>query len=128
MQRDERSLGDLFAELSRETSTLMRQEIALAKTELSQKATNAAKDIAYIAAGGAIAYIGAIVLAFAAVYALAELIWPWLAALIVGAVIAGIGAYLAQRGIKKLKQMSFVPQQTVESLKEDKEWAKDQVK
>lgn len=128
MQQDERSLGELFGELSRETSTLVRQEIQLAKTEISHKATEAGKDIAFIAAGGAIAYVGLIVLAFAVVYLLALVVPGWLSALIVGAVIAGIGYYLVQKGLKSLKHANLAPQRTIETLKEDKEWAKEQVK
>jgi hypothetical protein len=127
-QREDRSLGELFAELSRETSTLVRQEINLAKTEMTHKATSVAKDIAYMAAGGAIAYVGLIVLAFALVYALAEFIWPWLSALIVGLVVAGIGYALVQKGLTALKQTSLKPEKTIETLKEDKEWAKEQTK
>lgn len=128
MQREERSLGELFSELSSETSTLVRQEIQLAKVELTQKAKSAGKDIAYIAAGGAVAYAGLIVLTFALVYLLAEIMWPWLAALIVGLVVVGIGYGLVQSGLSKLKQANLKPERTMETLKEDKEWAKHQVK
>lgn len=127
-RKDERSLGDLFAELANETSTLVRQEIQLAKTEVTQKATSAGKDIGYMAAGGAIAYIGAIVLAFAVVYALAELIPLWVSALIVGLVIVGVGYLLIQRGLTALKKIDPTPRETIESLKEDKEWAKEQTR
>ncbi len=128
MERDERSLGELFAELSQESSLLVRQEIELAKTEISQKATAASRDIARIALGGAIAYVGVIVLAFAVVFLLAEFLSAWLAALIVGIVVAAVGYFLAQSGLSKLKRTSLTPERTIETLKEDKEWAKDQVK
>ncbi len=128
MERDNRSLGELFAELSRESSTLVRQEIELAKTELSQKATSLSKDVAYMALGGAVAYVGVIVLAFAVVYLLAEFLPIWLAALIVGIVVAAIGYFLVQSGLSRLKRTSLTPERTIETLKEDKEWAKDQVK
>ncbi len=128
MQRDERSLGELFAELSRESSTLVRQEIELAKTEITQKATAAGKDIAYMAVGVAVAYVGTIVLAFAIVYLLGEFLPLWVAALIVGGGVAAIGYFIAQSGLSKLKRTSLTPQRTIETLKEDKEWAKDQVK
>lgn len=127
-QRDERSIGDLFSELANETSTLVRQEFQLAKTEVTQKATSAAKDIAFIAAGGAVAYIGAIVLAFALVYALAELIPLWVSALIVGLVIAGVGYFLVQRGLTAIKNLDPKPNQTIQTLKEDKEWVKEQTR
>ena len=125
---DGRSLGELFAELSRESSTLVRQEIQLAKTELSRKATAVAKDVAYIAMGGAVAYVGLIVLAFAIVYLLSEFLAPWLAALIVAVVVAGIGYVLVQNGLSALKRTNLTPERTIQTLKEDKEWAKEQVK
>jgi hypothetical protein len=128
-RNEEPSLGELFASLARDTSALVRQEVDLAKTEMTQKATEAGKDIGYIAAGGAVAYVGLIVLAFAVVYVLAELGLPlWAAALLVGLVIAGIGYFLVQKGLTALKRTNLKPRETVESLKEDKEWIKDQIK
>ena len=127
-QEDGRTLGELFAELSRESSTLVRQEIQLAKTEISQKATSVAKDIAYIALGGAVAYVGLIVLAFAIVFLLSEFLAPWLAALIVAVVVAGVGYFLIQNGLSALKRTNLMPERTIETLREDKEWAKQQVK
>ena len=130
MQRDERSLGELFADLSRETSTLVRQEVELAKTELSQKATQVGKDIASIAMGAAVAYAGFLALIFAAIVLLDEvdLLPAWLAALLVGLLVAGAGYFLIQRGLDDLKRTSLTPERTIETLKEDKEWVKDQVK
>ncbi len=127
-QEDGRTLGELFAELSRESSTLVRQEIQLAKTEISQKATSVAKDIAYIALGGAVAYVALIVLAFAIVFLLSEFLAPSLAALIVAVVIAGVGYFLIQSGLSALKRADLTPERTIETLREDKEWAKEQVK
>ena len=54
--RDDRSLGELFAELSRETTTLMRQELALATTEMTHKASRVGKDIAFLAVGATMVY------------------------------------------------------------------------
>ena len=128
-RNEEPSLGELFASLARDTSELVRKEVDLAKTEMTQKATEAGKDVGYIAAGGAVAYVGLIVLAFALVYLLADLFLPlWASALIVGLVIAGIGYFLVQRGLTALKRTNLTPRETVQSLKEDKEWIKDQVK
>ncbi len=127
-QRDDRSLGELFAELSRETSHLVRQEVQLAKTEMSQKASEAGKDIGYLAVGGAVAYAGFLAIVAALVGLLALWLPVWASALVVGIVVAGIGYYFVNSGMKKLKQMSFAPERTIETLKEDKEWAKDQTK
>jgi len=126
--RDERSLGELFGELARETGTLVRQEVELARVEMTQKATKAGREAALVVAGGLVAYIGAIVLAFALVYILAEFMPLWLSALIVGLVIVGIGYFLVQRGLAALKRASLTPDQTIETLKEDTQWVKDQMK
>ncbi len=124
---DDRSLGDLFSELSRQTSTLVRQEIALAKAEMSQKASQAGKNAGMVGAGGAIAYAGFLAIVAAAVLLLGKAVDWWLAALIVGVLVAIIGGILIKMGLDQLKQTSPAPEQTIETLKEDKEWAKRQV-
>ncbi len=127
-RRDDRSLGELFAELTRELTALVRQEAALARTELTEKATTAGKNVGVLAAGGAVAYAGFLALLAALIIGLGQLGVPWwLSALIVGLVVAGIGYALVQKGLKALKQLNLAPQQTIETLKEDKEWAKEQV-
>ena len=124
--RDDRSLGELFSELSQETTTLIRQEVQLAKTEMSQKASRVGKDVGFLAAGGAVAYAGLLAI-IAGVIALLDLVIPlWLSALLVGLVVAAIGYFLVKRGLDALKQEDLAPRETIETLKEDKEWAKDQ--
>ena len=124
--RDEPSLGQLFAELSRETTTLVRQEVNLAKTELSHKAARVGKDVGFLAAGGAILYAGFLAIMAAVILALALFLPDWLAALIVGVVIAAVGYFLVQRGLDALKREELAPRQSLETLKEDAEWAKEQ--
>jgi hypothetical protein len=123
---DDRSLGELFSELSQETTTLIRQEVNLAKTEMSQKASRVGKDVGFMAAGGAVAYAGLLAI-IAGVIALLGLVIPlWLSALLVGLVVAGVGYFLVRRSLDALKQEDLAPRETIETLKEDKEWAKDQ--
>jgi len=125
--QNDRSLGELFAELTRETSTLVRQEVALAKTEVTQKASAVGKDVGYIAAGGAVVYAGFLALVAALILILVGLGLPaWAAALLVGVVVTAIGAFLVQRGIGALRRTNLAPQQTIDTLKEDAEWAKQQ--
>ncbi len=128
--RDDRSLGELFAELSTESSKLVHQEVQLAKTEMSHKATEVGKDMGFLVAGGAVLYAGLLATIAGIILVLGELdIIPlWLSALLVGLVVAAIGYYLVQKGLKALKQVKPVPEQTIQTLKEDKEWAKDQTK
>lgn len=126
--KHERSLGELFSELSQETSTLFRKEVQLAKAEISGKASQAGKNAGLLIGGGAVAYAGFLILLLAAVFGLAEVMPEWLAALIVGIVVAGIGFVLAQKGMSDLKEINPAPQRTIETLKEDKEWLKEQVR
>jgi hypothetical protein len=127
-QRDERSIGELFAELARETSTLVRQEVQLAKTEMTQKVTSAGKDAGMIGAGGALAYAGLLAVLAAVIIGLGQLIPMWLSALIVGLVVIGVGYMLVQQGLNALKRIDPTPRQTMETLKEDTEWAKEQTR
>ncbi len=126
--RDDRSLGELFAELTKQTTTLVRQEVQLAKTEMSQKATEAGKDVGFLGAGGALAYGGLLAIIAGIILALGEQIPLWASALLVGLVVAAIGYFLVRKGLNALKQGALVPEQTIQTLKEDKEWAKDQTK
>jgi len=127
-RKEERSLGELFAELARETSTLVRQEVDLAKTEMTQKASQVGKDAGLIGAGGAVAYAGFLAIIAAFILGLGELIPLWLSALIVGLVVAGIGYVIIQRGLSALKRADLKPRETIESLKEDTEWVKEQTR
>jgi len=124
--RDDRSLGELFAELAQETSTLVRQEVNLAKTEMSQKASRAGKHAGILAAGGAVAYAGLLAI-LAAVIVLLDNVMPlWLSALLVGLVVAAVGYLLVRRALDALKREDFAPRETIGTLKEEQRWAKDQ--
>jgi hypothetical protein len=125
--RDDRSLGELFSDLAREITTLVRQEATLAKAELGEKASRVGTNLASLAAGGAIAYAGLLGILAAIIVLLAEagLAW-WASALLVGVVVAAIGGFLVMKGINSLKEMDLAPRQTLESLKEDAQWAREQ--
>lgn len=130
--RDARSIPELLKTLRDESSTLIRQELALAKAELSEKASKAGKDVASIGIGagvalvGAFALVSAVALALAAVFNLAlDLSWPnslWLGWGIVGVTMTVIGIVMLKSGLSDLKRQSPVPEKTVESLKEDSKW------
>ncbi len=118
--RDDRSLGELFSTLTRDLSTLVRQEVALAKAELTRAASEVGKDIGFLAVGGAVAYAGVLVLLAALVLVLVAIGLPaWLSALIVGVVVAGAGYALVQRGLSALKHADLAPRQTVQTLQDD---------
>lgn len=133
----DRSIASLLKELRDETTTLFRQEIALAKTEMSEKASTAGKNAASIGAGAAVLMAGALVLLLGvaallywglAAMGMSHYVAGWLAPLIVGVVTALIGYGMIQKGVSTLKRMSPVPEKTVESIKEDKQWLQNQTK
>lgn len=124
----DKSIGELFSDLTRESSNLIRQEMNLAKAEIKEKMTHLAKDAVMIAAGGALAYAGLIVLLIGVGFLLDQIMPNWLAFLLVGLVVAGVGGFLALRAIKDLKNSELAPRQTVETLKEDAQWAKQQIR
>src|SRR3954454_3080080 len=125
---NEPSLGDLFGNLARDMGTLVSQEISLARTELTEKASRVGKDIAMLAVGGLVAYAGLLAIIAAVIFLIADRGVPlWASALIVGAIVAAVGYLLVQRGISALKRQDFAPRQTIASLKEDTQWAKEQI-
>jgi hypothetical protein len=126
--RDDRSLGELFSELAQETSTLVRQEVNLAKTEMSQKASTAGRQVGVLAAGGAVAYAGLLAIVAGVIVLLNDVMPLWAAALLVGSVVAVVGYLLVRRALDALKREDFAPRETMETLKEDQRWAKDRTK
>lgn len=122
-RQDDRSLGELFAELSRETGVLVRKEVELATTEMTHRAKVAGAHAGVVAAGGALAHAGLLVLLAAFVIGLAQLgVTPWLSALIVALVTMGAGYLFISTGLSRLRQTTVAPTQTIESLKETARW------
>lgn len=125
-KQDDRSLGELFADLTREMSTLVRQEVALAKTEMTEKASYIGKNAAMVAVGGALLYAAALALLAACVIALANVMPWWLAALIVAVVVGIMGGVVAWLGVENLRKAQLAPTKTVDTIKEDATWIKQQ--
>jgi hypothetical protein len=123
----DRPLGDLVKQLAGQTSTLVRQEIGLAKAEMSQKATVAGKGAGLLGGAAVVGLLAAGSLTACLILALSEVIPAWLAALIVALVMAAVAAVLAMQGRNRIRAATPpVPEQTVETVKEDVEWAKTQ--
>ncbi len=127
IQKDERSLGDLFSELAADTGVLVRQEVALAQVEISAKATRVGKQVGYLAVGGAIGYAGVLAIMAGIIMGLSYFIPEWVAALLVGALVGAASFFLISSAIERLKNTNLKPEETVESIKEDAEWLKNQV-
>jgi hypothetical protein len=126
---DQRSIGDLLSELSRETATLVRQEVALARTELTRSVARVQRHAVLIVAGGALAYAGMLSLVAALVLALVRFgVAPWLAALVAGLGVVALGYALLQQGLAGLKRDPITLDQTVDTMKENAQWAKNQVR
>jgi len=126
--KDDRSIGELIAELSRETVALVRQEVQLAKAEMSQKASRVGKNVGFLIIGGVVAYTGLLAIVAAVIIVLGGVIPLWLSALVVGLVIAALGLFLVVKGANTLRQEDPAPQETIETLKEDREWLRDQTR
>jgi sulfite exporter TauE/SafE len=126
--KEGRSLGELFSDLVQETRTLVQQEVQLAKTEMSEKVSEVGQDVSYMVLGGAIAYAGLLAVIAAIIMGLSRVMPNWLAALIVGVVLAGVGLIVIQSSRSGLKKASIAPEKTTETLQEDKQWLKEQIK
>ncbi len=122
LSHEVQEVSDLFRELMTELKVLLQQELQLFKLEISHKASQAGKDVAFIAIGGGIAYAGLLVILAAAVLGLALIIPGWASALIVGVAVMGAGYVLIHKGLSDLKTMKATPEQTIASLKETKQW------
>ena len=127
--KDDLSLGELFADLTQETATLVRQEVSLAKTELSQKASRIGKEAVFLAAGGIVAYAGLLAIIAGIIIGLAAAgMALWASALLVGFIIVAVGGGLVWKGLQAIKRVDLAPTATVETVKEDIEWAKEQTR
>ena len=125
---EERSIGELFGALSQDVALLVRQEGQLAKTEMQQKLNQVTRDLVSLASGGVVALEGGLAITAAIILLLIDPIGlkPWLAALIVGAVMGLIGWMMLQKGLKDLKRTDPTPRRTVDTIKDDIQWAKEQ--
>lgn len=119
------SVGDLISEVAGDMTRLVRKELELAKAELTEEAGRAGRAVRMLTGASIAALLVVVLLSFAAVYALAEVVPPGLAALIVAAFWAVVGMALYGSGRRRLREFSPVPRRTVQSLKEDMEWLRN---
>ncbi len=126
---DDRPVADLLKQLSDQTATLVRQELDLAKAELTAKGRQAGIGAGMFGGAGLVALYAVGALTAAAILGLSTAVAGWLAALIVGAVYAAAAGALALTGKGKVQQATPpVPEQTVESMREDVQWTKERAK
>jgi hypothetical protein len=122
-----RPVAALLSELASETGQLVQQELALFKAEMQQKLGRLGQGGGALAAGGLIAFSGWFALIAAAILGLSNVLAPWLAALIVGLVVIALGAALLFFGRSRLDADALVPHRTLNSLREDEAWIRDQL-
>ncbi|MGF1635082.1 MAG: phage holin family protein [Phycisphaerae bacterium] len=132
--KDNRSVGEIVADLRDQFMLLIRQEVALAKRETGEKVSRVSRGAIAAATGGIVAYTGLILMLLALCVGLAMLIdgWVglhalWISPLLVGLVLGIIGMVMFSNGKKTVQRESAVPEQTAASLKEDQQWAKHQM-
>jgi Putative Actinobacterial Holin-X, holin superfamily III len=125
----ERPIGEVAAALTRDLSLLVRQELDLAKAEMRQKGKVALPGLGMMGAAGAVALLAGGALTAFLVLVLSLFLDEWLAALITGAALAGLAAALALAGKERVEEMGTpLPEQTIETIKEDAAWMKEQAK
>jgi len=120
----ERSLPELVSDVAKDMSTLVRKELELAKIETKEEISRSAKAGGMLGAAGGAAYFALLLLSFGIVFLL-DLVMPlWTAFLVVAVVYVGVAAFLYGQGRERMKQVNPVPDETVESVKEDVRWLK----
>jgi hypothetical protein len=133
---DQPTIGELLKDLRGESTLLLREEIALAKKEISEKISSTALNLTYVVGGALVAYVAITFLFLAISSVIAQALvdqgigigWAiFLGVLIVALVIGAASAAMIVKGVQTLKKQSFIPEKTVETLKEDKTWAQNKI-
>jgi uncharacterized membrane protein YqjE len=119
------SWGELIAELTNQSVGLMRDEVALARRELEQKLKTVQSAVAVVAIGAITALIAALSVCAAVIIALAEYVGPWQSALIVGLILGMAAGVAILIGVSRFKRTSLKPEQTIETIEENREWLKE---
>jgi hypothetical protein len=133
--RQDQSLGTLLRELTSEVSLLFRQEVELAKTEMTEKAATVGRNMSAVAVGGAIAFLGALALLAAVITGLGALldtflptgVAVWLSPLLVGGALALFGYSRIKTALATLRSEGLAPKKTKESLQENAQWIKARI-
>ncbi len=126
VSRMDRSIGELFSDLSQQTADLIRQEMRLAKAELSDKVAGVGRNAMLIAASLVFGAAAVFMIPVTLTLVLIEVgVVPWLAALLAATTMGATAFLLAQAGIHALKQKSIAPVETMHSIKETTQWLKN---
>lgn len=115
-EKSDATVGQLIGALASDTGALVRQEIRLAATEITETAREAARDVGFVAAGGALLHLGCLALVGALIAALTPYLSLWASAGIIGVVFAGLGLAMVQAGITALRRIDPIPSNTLSTL------------
>ncbi|MGI8673616.1 MAG: phage holin family protein [Luteitalea sp.] len=127
--RSERTIGELFSDLSQKTTLLIRQEVQLAKSELSQKAAHFGRGAAIAAVGGAVVHAALLSLVATVVLLLVRFgLDAWAAAGLTTVLLAGGGYLIVRSGLQAIKTQPVAPVETMDSLKETAQWLKNETR
>jgi uncharacterized membrane protein len=121
---DDRSVGQLLSDVSKELQALMRKELELAKAEAKEELEKATAAGKAFGVAGLMGYLALVMLSFAAAWALTAIIPTGWAFFVVGVIFALVASVMALRGREKIQEFHPVPQETAETLKEDVAWLK----
>jgi uncharacterized membrane protein YqjE len=124
----DRSFSEVLQDIVRHTQEIVRSEVRLAKVELREEVGKTKSSVVMLGAGAVTAFFASFFLLFMIVDALSLVMPSWAAALIVAVVLAVAAAVMLSTGMKRYREIHAVPQRTVETVKENMEWAKQQTK
>lgn len=124
--RNDTSIADLLQGIVGNVQNIIRSEVRLAKTEMTEEATATGRAAGVLAGGVVLAMYAVGILLLSAVYALRGPLPDWGAALVVGLVVAAIAGVMVKLGLDRIKHVNPKPEQTIESVKEDVQWVKQQ--
>jgi len=128
MAAEDRSISDVLQDILRNVQEIVRSEVRLAKTEIREEAGKAKSSAVLLGVGAVTAMFAMLFLLLTIVHALALVMPRWTAALIVGSALAVVASVILTAGIRLVKQINPTPKRTVETIKENVEWAKQQDK
>jgi uncharacterized membrane protein YqjE len=125
---NERTVPEVLQDIVGNIQEIIRSEFRLAKTEIKEEVSKASRPAETLGAGIVLSFYALGFILLAVVYALSIVMATWLAALLVGVLLAVLGIALISSGGKKLKQVNVIPEKTAASVKENMQWAKNQIK
>ena len=128
MAAEDRSLSDILQDTIRNVQEIVRSEVRLAKTEIREEVAKAKSSTLLLGAGAVTAIFAVLFLLLTVVYGLALVMPSWAAALIVGAALTVVATLVLTIGLERFRQIHPTPERTVETIKENVEWAKQQAK